>query len=113
MEKEIQGTAGMLKVITTLSNRYLLHLAKEVLPECSKCFTFLLTSKLHQEVKLSVLKSLTHSLYFNLANSTHDFILVLGRAPAGKESIDHVKFKVGSFCSNFELTQSSICILWP
>ena len=62
MEKEIHVTAGTLKVIATLSNRYLLHLAKKVLPECSKCFTFLFTSKRHQEVKLSVLKSLTHFL---------------------------------------------------
>ena len=95
MEKEIQVTAGTLKVITTLSNHYLLHLSKKVLPEYLKCFTFLFTSKLHQEVKLSVLKSLTHSLNFNLANARHNFVLVLGRAPTAKELIDNVKIKVG------------------
>ena len=100
VEKEIQVTAGTLKVIKTLSNRYLFHLSKKVLPECSKFFTFLFTSKRHQELKLSVLRSLTYSL-----------LLAVGRVPTGKELIDNVKFKVGSFCSHFELTQSSICIL--
>ena len=111
MGKEIQVRAGKLKVITALSNRYLFHLAKKVLRESSKCFTSLFTSKLHQEVKLSVLKSFTNSLYFNLANARQDFVLFVGRAPTGIELIDKVKLKLGSFCSDFKLTQSSICIL--